>query len=158
MKHGIKILMCALLAFMVSLSSASAFSFGGKRFKNLTPEKGGEVVRIPVASISDDKAHYFRVKTDDGKFLEFFTVRSADGVIRVAVDACDVCYKAGRGYTKEGNVMVCENCGMRFPLSRINVVKGGCNPAPLTRKVEGEYLMLTMEEIKQNLWYMAYRR
>jgi uncharacterized membrane protein len=85
-------------------------------------------------------------------------VRSKDGVIRAAVDACDVCYRAGKGYVKDGGVMVCENCGMRFPLARINVVKGGCNPAPLMREIKGTHLEIPMANVAENLWYMEYRR
>ena len=29
--------------------------------------------------------------------------------------------------------MVCLNCDQRFPTDKVNVVKGGCNPAPLKR-------------------------
>lgn len=145
-----------ILMLMMAASSAHAFSFGGKRFQAITPEGG--VIRIPLADIGDTKAHFFRVDLDEGKYLEFFTVRSADGVIRAAVDACDVCYKAGKGYVKKGDTMVCENCGMRFSLSRINVVKGGCNPAPLKRQIDGKYLEIPMAEVTDNLWYMEYRR
>lgn len=144
------------LILILAASTAQAFSFGGKRFETVTPE--GDTLRIPLSEISDSKAHFFRVDMNDGKYLEFFTVRSEDGLIRAAVDACDVCYRAGKGYVKKGDVMVCENCGMRFPLSRINVVKGGCNPAPLKRQINGETLEIAMSEVAENLWYMEYRR
>ena len=144
------------LILILAASTAYGFSFGGKRFEVITPE--GETLRIPLSSISDDKAHFFRVDVSEGKYLEFFTVRSDDGVIRAAVDACDVCYRAGKGYVKKADVMVCENCGMRFPLSRINVVKGGCNPAPLERQIKGDDLEIPMSVVTDNLWYMEYRR
>ena len=141
---------------ILAASTAHAFSFGGKRFETITPEGG--TLKIPLSEIGDSKAHFFRVDMNDGAYLEFFTVRSGDGVIRAAVDACDVCYRAGKGYVKDGDVMVCENCGMRFPLSRINVVKGGCNPAPLKRQINGKTLEIPMSEVAENLWYMEYRR
>ena len=34
-----------------------------------------------------------------------------------------------------------------FPSVKVNVVKGGCNPAPLARKVEGEYLVIQKSDI-----------
>lgn len=144
------------LILILAASTAYGFSFGGKRFEVITPE--GETLRIPLSSISDGKAHFFRVDVSEGKYLEFFTVRSEDGVIRAAVDACDVCYRAGKGYVKKADAMVCENCGMRFPLSRINVVKGGCNPAPLERQIKGENLEIPMAVVADNLWYMEFRR
>ena len=80
--------------------------------------------------------------------VSFFTLKSRDGVIRAAIDACDVCFRTGKGYVQDGRFMVCENCGQKFISSRINIVKGGCNPAPLKREVIGEYLVIKMEDIE----------
>jgi uncharacterized membrane protein len=43
--------------------------------------------------------------------------------------------------------MICNNCGQRFHSSRINVVKGGCNPAPLERNVIGNNLVITVADV-----------
>ncbi|MEM3554980.1 MAG: Fe-S-containing protein, partial [Candidatus Micrarchaeaceae archaeon] len=59
-----------------------------------------------------------------------------------AFNACDVCYPARKGYHQEGDVMVCNNCGRRFPTNQINIVRGGCNPAPLERAVDGDTLVI----------------
>ena len=135
----------------------SAFTinpFGGAPV--LEPSDGH--LSIPIDRISDGKAHHFKVKADDGTMVTFFVLKSRDGVIRAAIDACDVCYKAGKGYYQDGDFMVCENCGMRFASTRINVVKGGCNPAPLKRKVVGKNLVISMDDINANKWYMKYRK
>jgi len=121
----------------------------------LKPVNG--VITIPTKTISDGKAHYFEVKSDNGIDVQFFTLKSKDGVIRAAIDACDVCYKSGKGYIQEGDFMVCTNCGRRFASDKINEVKGGCNPAPLNRKIEGENLMISMADINQNSWYCEYK-
>lgn len=121
----------------------------------LKPVNG--VITIPTKTISDGKAHYFEVKSDNGIDVQFFTLKSKDGVIRAAIDACDVCYKSGKGYIQEGDFMVCTNCGRRFASDQINEVKGGCNPAPLNRKIEGENLMISMADINQNSWYCEYK-
>ena len=89
--------------------------------------------------------------------VTYFVLKSSDGVIRAAIDACDVCYRAGKGYTQEGDYMVCENCGQRFASTRINVVKGGCNPAPLNRVVKGSNLIIKIADINQNSWYCQYK-
>jgi uncharacterized membrane protein len=44
--------------------------------------------------------------------------------------------------------MVCNNCGQRFPSERINVEKGGCNPAPLDRTVDGSDLVIKINDIE----------
>jgi uncharacterized membrane protein len=94
----------------------------------------------------------------DGIMVTFFVLKSDDGVIRSAIDACDVCYRAGKGYEQSGDEMVCQNCGMRFPSAKINEVKGGCNPAPLTRVIEGDKLVIAMADIDQNSWYCKFKK
>ena len=121
----------------------------------MTPANGE--LRIPLASIDDGKARFFQVKADDGTMVTFFAMKSSDGVYRAAIDACDVCYKAGKGYHQDGDFMVCDNCGQRFASTKINEIKGGCNPAPLTRTVAGDQLVISMKDIDANTWYMQYR-
>ena len=138
---------------MFAVGEAGAF-FGGK-FKTLKPKDG--YVMIPVKKINDGKAHYFKVKADDGIMVEFFVVQSPDGIIRAAVDSCDVCFRSGKGYVQEGNEMICTNCGRRFATDRINEAKGGCNPAPLNREVKGNNLVISMADINSNSWYCKYK-
>ena len=64
----------------------------------LTPNNGE--VTIPLAGIGDGQAHFYQVKADDGTTVHFFVIKSKDGVYRAAVDACDVCFKEGKGYLR----------------------------------------------------------
>ena len=122
----------ALLLFG-HLTKAQAGIFGGP---DEVKAKAGAVT-IPVADVSDGKAHFYRFKTG-GKEVKFFVLKSNDGVIRTALDACDVCYQSKKGYTQNGDVMVCNNCGMKFHSSRIMEIKGGCNPSPLARTLDAK--------------------
>lgn len=71
--------------------------------------------------------------------LEVLAVKAPDGTIRVALNTCQVCWSSGRGwYKQEGDVVVCQNCGNRFPLSRIGLEKGGCNPVPVPKEARIE--------------------
>ena len=99
-------------------------------------------ITSPLKLFDDGKARHFQFKTEDGILIKYFVVKSSDGVIRAAFDACDVCWRSGKGYYQEGDNMVCGNCGRRFASVKVNEVKGGCNPAPLVRKVEGENLVI----------------
>jgi len=74
-------------------------------------------------------------------------------VVRAAFNACDVCFAAGMGYTQDGDVMVCNNCGRRFPADQINVLQGGCNPSPLQRSVQGNDLIIQAADIANGLGY-----
>ena len=106
----------------------------------------GDSVRLPLATFDDHRAHHYTYM-HEGSPIEFFVLKSRDGVVRAAFNACDVCYDSKKGYTQDGDYMVCNNCGRRFPADQINVVHGGCNPSPLTRAVEGDSLIIKVEEI-----------
>jgi uncharacterized membrane protein len=112
----------------------------------------GDIVSLPVATFDDGKAHYFQHKTGDIT-IRYFVIKSADGVIRAAFDACDVCWPAGKGYAQEGDFMVCRNCGQRFHSTQVNEVKGGCNPAPLERRVENGKLVIRVNHILEGKSY-----
>jgi uncharacterized membrane protein len=150
-----KLLSLTVCCLALLMTASMAFAFFGGKFKTVEPQNG--IIKIELVEINDGRAHYFKTRAQDGTLVSFFTLQSADGVIRVAIDACDVCYRAGKGYIQEGDFMVCENCGQKFPASRINVIKGGCNPAPLNRAVEGNYLVIQMADIDQNSWYCQFK-
>ena len=116
----------------------------------MTPEGG--VVSLPVADLADGRARYFSVLVA-GKTVPFFVLRSSDGAIRAAFDACDVCYPFRKGYRQEGDVMVCNNCGRRFPSVRINVEIGGCNPSPLQMQVQGDRVIIKTTDIASGAKY-----
>lgn len=145
----------AVVLVFVGAVALSIFVRSGEA-QHLTPTNGQ--LEIPVGDINDGRAHHFTATADDGTEVTFFTLKSKDGVIRAAIDACDICYTAGLGYTQDGNFMVCENCGQRFAADKINVLKGGCNPAPLRRNIEGDNLVIAMEDINTNSWYAEYRQ
>jgi len=146
------IIVCVAVFGVVLPGSA----FFRNRFRLLEPENGN--LYIPVGEVSNGRAHYFKVKAFDGVMVTFFVVKSRDGIIRAAIDACDVCYKSGKGYIQQDDVMVCTNCGRKFATDKINEVNGGCNPAPLARKLDNDTLVISMKDINANSWYCKYKR
>lgn len=114
------------------------------------------IVRYPVSMFSDGKARHFELSTG-GLTIRYFVLKSSDGLIRAAFDACDVCWPAGKGYFQDGDEMVCRNCGRRFASVLVNEVKGGCNPAPLNRNVIGDQLILRVEDIQQGKPYFDFK-
>ena len=121
------------------------------------PAAGASEITYPVNMFENGKARHFQYKTTDGATIKYFVMKSSDGVIRAAFDACDVCWREGKGYTQKDDFMVCNNCGRRFPSARINEVSGGCNPAPLARKVEAGKVIIKVENILQGRQYFAFR-
>ena len=113
----------------------------------VSADAGGDVI-IPVSQLSA-KASFFEYQTAAGKDVRFFAMKSSDGVYRAALDSCDVCFAARKGYRQEGDNMVCQKCGSRFPSVGINEVHGGCNPVALTRRVEGDRLVIRAGDLEK---------
>lgn len=111
-------------------------------------------VTLDVAKNNDGQAHYYKLATDKGD-IKFFVVKSVDGVMRAAFDACDVCYREKKGYHQEGDFMVCNNCGQQFRTDLVNEVKGGCNPAPLARRIDNDKLLIAQTDIVKGGWYFG---
>ncbi len=128
---------------ILPVNSSAGFGIFGQH-KNVKAVDGE--VRLALDDVNDGKAHYYAYKSD-GKEIKFFVVRSNDGVIRAAFDACDVCFPAKKGYSQDGDFMICDNCGRRFHSSQVNVVEGGCNPAPLKRETSGPELVIKVADI-----------
>jgi len=112
-------------------------------------------VTFPASLFDDGKARHFQHVA--GSFtVKYFILKSSDGVIRAAFDACDVCWPAGKGYYQDGDVMVCRNCGRRFASVLVNEVKGGCNPAPLIRNVENGKVVIQVKDILEGKQYFNF--
>ena len=77
----------------------------------------------------------------NGIYMEIIAVRGEDNQVRTAFNTCQVCYNSGRGYYEQlGDRLICNNCGNPFTINQVGVLKGGCNPVPITDefKVETE--------------------
>lgn len=75
----------------------------------------------------------------NGTYMEIIAVQANDGTVRTALNTCQVCYGSGRGYYEQlGDELICNNCGNRFTIDQIQLVKGGCNPVPITNEMKTE--------------------
>ena len=114
---------------------------------------GAAAISIPIADLASGKAKFFDYKLANNTPVRFFAVKSSDGVYRAAMDACDVCYHAKKGYYQEGDDMICKNCSKHFPIKFIGEVNGGCHPIGLPRTVEGEQLVIQASELESRGHY-----
>ncbi len=112
----------------------------------------------PVKSFQNGKAQFYQYKTKDGITIKYFILKSSDGVIRAAFDACDVCWPEGKGYFQKDDYMVCRTCGRRFASVKVNVVTGGCNPGALKREVEGDKLVIKVKDILEGKRYFNFAK
>lgn len=133
-----------VLAILCVGTPAQAFLDLFSQYTSVTASNG--MVSIRAADLADGKARYYRLSSD-GIEIKFFLVKSSDGMIRAAFDACDVCFHAKKGYSQDKDFMVCNNCGMKFHVSRVNEVSGGCNPSPLKRTVQGDAVVIAVADI-----------
>lgn len=112
--------------------------------------KDADIV-IPISGVSETATFY--PAEVGGTKLEVLAVKAPDGSIRTAFNTCQVCYDSGRGYYKqEGNVLVCQNCGNRFSMDKVEVAKGGCNPVPIfsdNKKVDDTNITISYDFLKQ---------
>lgn len=153
-KSNLPILFVAAVAFVflgitifvtVKPSSSAPEAVAGPSDAQLLP--AGADARLPVSTFSDGRAHFYRYVTSVGREVRLFVIRSSDGVIRAAFDACDVCYRSRKGYHQEGDDMVCNNCGRHFRSVDVNVITGGCNPSALQRTFDGSQVVLKTSDL-----------
>ena len=136
----------ALSGMLVSLSTTQGAA---------AANPAAEVV-YPVKDFKNGDARFYSYQAGNGVTIKYFVLKSSDGVIRAAFDACDICFEAGRGYEQKGDFMVCKNCGRRFASVRVNEVQGGCNPAPITREIKGDKVVLKVKDILEGKQYFAF--
>jgi uncharacterized membrane protein len=122
---------------------------------NVSAETIGDQVSYPASLFADGRARHFELKHAN-LTIRYFILKSSDGIIRAAFDACDVCWPAGKGYYQDGDVMVCRNCGRRFASVLVNEVQGGCNPAPLKRSLQGERVVIRAQDILEGKQYFDF--
>jgi uncharacterized membrane protein len=125
-------------------ASAALFGFLGDSMENVAAKDG--VVAVDASSLDRMNARHYRYR-EDGKTVRFFVVRDGQGVVRAALDACEVCWREGKGYQLKNGTMLCVNCGRQFPFARIGLAAGGCNPHPVPYKVENESVMIAAQEL-----------
>jgi len=151
-----------LLAGIGPLAYSGVFGDLFKKSPAETAKAGGVVetadaVRIPLKTLDSGNALFLSLESE-GRQLHYFALKSRDGAYRAALDACDVCYRTNRGYRQEGDQMVCNNCGQKFACDKIGEVKGGCNPHPLARGIEGRDLVIRKADIVAGKEYFARKR
>ncbi|MBI4800597.1 MAG: DUF2318 domain-containing protein [Desulfarculus sp.] len=121
-------------------------------------ETPGDEMVYPVGDFKDGKARHYSLKSPEGITVRYFLLKAPDGGIRAAFDACDVCWRSGKGYAQEGDNMICRNCGRRFASAQVGQKRGGCNPGPLALSVQGDQVRIKKADIYQGQHYFDLKR
>ena len=145
-----------IVAAVVIVAAAAFFVFRGRGDQPsataVSDNAAASEIRIPLTELSGT-AKFYDYALADNKKMRFFALKSSDGVYRAALDACDTCYHAKKGYHQEGDDMVCNNCGMHFHSAQVNEVHGGCNPVSLPRHIEGDTLVIKASDLQARQQY-----
>jgi uncharacterized membrane protein len=145
-----------LIVFGMMLFITSAILMAAPGAQGAPPASKPLLFFHPEKTFENGTARFYEYKTEDGITIKYFILKSSDGVIRAAFDACDVCWREGKGYFQKGDFMVCRNCGQRFASVRVNEVKGGCNPAPLTREVKAGNVVIKVSDLLEGKRYFSF--
>jgi len=110
-------------------------------------------INIPLSDVTN-KAKWYEYDFGGNK-IRFFAVKADDETVKTAFDACDVCYTYKKGYRQEGDYMICNNCGNRYPIDGLgteNKIPGGCWPGYLPSVVQGENIIIKKSDLENNQW------
>ena len=137
-------LICLFGTILFASQAQAFFGFFGDSMEEVKAQDGRIV--IDVSGLPNSSSRHYRYR-EGGQVIKFFVVRDGQGVIRAALDACETCWKAGQGYKFKDGVMVCVQCGQKFPLGKIGLASGGCNPHPFPYKMENDSVMIAAREL-----------
>jgi hypothetical protein len=100
-----------------------------------------------------EEATFYPYQAGD-TYMEVIAIRASDGTVRTAFNTCQVCQGSGRAYyEQEGDVLICQNCGNRFTVDQVEVIKGGCNPIPIfedSKKENEETITIPSKYLEAN--------
>lgn len=149
--HSKKVVWAGIATLLLLVGAVSVFAFSLSKYEKVTVNNG--VISVSVVKLADGKAHFYKF-VDGGKEITFFAVKSTDGSIKTAFDACDACYKSKKGYEQLDDKMNCKNCNQKFAINRLGPnATGGCNPGYLPHKESGKTISISVNDLKSGARY-----
>lgn len=154
---GVLVAVLLMAAGALVMNPGGVLDGGGRVAQAVASPSSKTEISLDAAQFADGKARHYAHKSPEGIEVRYFVLKSSDGIIRAAFDACDVCWRANKGYTQDGDVMICNNCGRRFASVKVNEVKGGCNPAPLQRQMVDGKVLIKVADILEGRRFFDFR-
>ncbi len=106
-----------------------------------------DTVRIPLidnrGDISDGMLRKYKIIS--GESYRILLMMRPDGEVVVTLDACEIC--PPRGYVQRGRHLICKYCNTPIPVESLGQ-PGGCNPIPVAYKIEGDYVILNIDDLR----------
>jgi len=137
----------AAMAGLVTIGSLTVSAMTSRFPTDIDPPQmltaqDGEV-RLSTATFEERRMQRFGVDLD-GTTVRFLVMRRGEGDLRVTFDACALC--GGRGYVQDATHLVCLACAADINPSTLGA-GGGCNPIPLPHRVEGDQLVIRVQDL-----------
>lgn len=156
--RGIWLSVCGL-AMLASVVLAFWMTGGPSERGNAKEiEIEGDHLKVSIFNVERGSSRQFQYRVADGTTVRFMIVKTRQGTVGAALDACEVCWREGKGYVEDGGHMICKNCGRRFPLEAIGRQGGGCNPHPLRHELMGEKVIIPIQDLKEGAMYFKHAR
>jgi high-affinity iron transporter len=136
----------AILCVLVVISLAGEFVYG-RAMAAPTPAAmlvaKDNQVSIPLSELTDQSLHFYTADVN-GTVVRFLVIHQLNGDYAVALDACQICGRAG--YRQEGQNIICRNCGASIYAPSIGE-RGGCNPIPVKSTVAGGAVIVDLSAL-----------
>lgn len=100
--------------------------------KGTPAEISNSFIYFDADLFSDNQMRFYNTKLQDDKIVYYFIVKDKQGKIHAAANACEVCFGEKKGFSQDGDIIRCNNCGTTYSLDEIAKEKGGCNPRPIS--------------------------
>ncbi len=136
--------MCALVVVALAAEFAYARALNAPSPAKMLAARDNQV-RIPLAELTDSNLHFYTADAS-GTVIRFLVIHKTDGDYAAALDACQICGRAG--YRQVGQNVICRNCGATIYIPSIGD-KGGCNPIPVKSRVEGGEVIVDLSALTE---------
>ena len=121
---------------LAALALAAA-PFAVARGPQFTTVVANPLITIGTTDLRPGEVKFFAYRDDAGKRLRFLLARDASGKIVGAADACQNCYRYGKGYSSSRGELICRYCGNRYRLSALEKGVASCVPVKLPFRMRG---------------------
>jgi uncharacterized membrane protein len=146
--------------FVISIIFISIFYFNqpyNDSFSQQTNSgvQSGNNILLKMTDITNT-AKFF-IYNDNGVTIRYFAARGTDNLVRVATDACDVCFSEKKGYVQAGTVIKCINCGQEFAIDNLGTknLQGGCWTSYLPFTTDTENIVIKISDLRQKRFMFA---
>lgn len=115
-----------------------------------------QIITQPVGDVSTTIKKYvytYNINGTSKKDIRYIIIKSSAGDVKSCFDACDVCFAANKGYSQNGSLLRCNNCGNSFNIDELGSQgKGGCWPGHLIHYLNANNVEFNVIDIESGAY------